>query len=223
MANQTKIPAPGDIAATDRKEAAVDTEVICGLGNNPNAGYVSLYANPKQFNNIQGQNNLEQKQADRDNNLGGPGAGLPSGTALKWFALRFQILTYCANLNLASNQGVFEQISRLRECGVLESKFSRTPLFIVPLPDLVSFMDARWVSSTFGGTVMSPVISSRDGKSVTTDEKPFYIVGQEWAEINYKFTDLTTFTGPQNANTAFTALVPYYARSFLDGILSIAS
>jgi hypothetical protein len=220
---QTKIPAPGDIAATDRKEAAVDTEVVCGLGNNPNAGFISLYANPKQFNNVQGQNNLEQKQADRDNNLGGPGAGLPSGTALKWFALRVQILTYCANLNLGQNAGVLEQISRLRECGVIESKFSRTPLFIVPMPDLVSFMDARYVATSFSGMFLTPTISSRDGKSVTTDEKPFYIVGQEWAEINFKFSDLNSFTGPQNANTAFTAIVPYYIRSFLDGILSIAS
>lgn len=220
---QTKIPAPGDIAATDRKEAAVDTEVICGVANAPPQGFISLYANPKTFNNTTGMNNLETKQADRDNNLGGPGAGLPSGTALKWFALRFQILTYCANLNLPPNVGVFEQISRLRECGVVESKFSRTPLFIVPTPDLVSFMDARYIQSTFGGTVMAPTISTRDGKSVTTDEKPFYIVGQEWAEINFKFTNLGTFTGPQNANTAFSAIVPYYARSFLDGILSIAS
>jgi hypothetical protein len=216
------IPAPTDIAATDRKEAAIDTEVICGLGNQPPSQYISLYANPKQFTNTSGQNNIETKQPDRDNNLGGPGAGLPTGTMLSWFAMRFQILTYTANLNLGQNNGVLEQISRLRECGNIEAKFSRTPLFIAPLGDLVSFMDARYSTTSFAGLGLTPTISTRDGKSVTTDEKPFVILGQEWAEINMKFSNLNSFTGPQNANTVFTAICPFYGRSFLDGILSIA-
>jgi hypothetical protein len=33
----------------------------------------------------------------------------------------------------------------------------------------------------------------------------------------------SAFTGPQNANTAFTFIVPLYAKSWLDGITSRVS
>ena len=223
MPSSSNIPAPQDISATDRKEAAIDTEVVAGCNGIPNASYVSLYANYKQFNNTGSGTNIETKQTDRDTNLGGPGAGLPNGMMLKWYEMRIQICTYYANLNLALNQPVSEQINRLRENGAVEVKFSRTPLFICPLADLVSFLDSKnWTSGGGGTATISPNISQRGGRSVTTDEKPFIIMGNEWAEVNARFAG-NSFTGPQNGTVAMTCLIPYYLRCFLDGILSLAS
>ena len=223
MPQSSNIPAPQDISATDRKEAAIDTEVVAGVGGTPNASFVSLYANYKQFNNTGSGANIETKQPDRDTNLGGPGAGLPNGMMLKWYEMRVQICTYYANLNMSLNQPVSEQINRLRENGAVEVKFSRTPLFICPLADVVSFLDSKfWTSGLGSGVSISPNISQRGGRSVTTDEKPFIIMGNEWAEVNYRFPG-NTASGPQNGSTAMTCLIPYYIRSFLDGILSLAS
>lgn len=222
MPQASNIPAPQDISSTDRKEAAIDTEVVAGIGGVPNSSFVSLYANYKQFNNTGSGTNIETKQPDRDTNLGGPGAGLPNGMLLKWFEMRLQLCTYYANLNLASNQGVSEQINRIRENMAIEVKFSRTALFICPASDLVSFLDSRYITSSFGGYNSAPNVSQRGGRSVTTDDKPFIIMGNEWAEVNFRDPN-SAFSGPQNANTGITLIVPVYVRSFLDGILSLAS
>ena len=223
MPTGSNIPAPQDISATDRKEAAIDTEVVAGLGGVPNASFVSLYANYKQFNNTGSGTNIETKQPDRDTNLGGPGAGLPNGMMLKWFEMRLQLCTYYADLTLASNAFVLSQINTLRETGAIEVKFSRTPLFICPMSDLVSFLDSKYVAGGSGnGISITPNVSSRGGRSCTTDQKPFIIMGNEWAEVNFRFPGISA-TGPQNGGTALTLLIPIYIRSFLDGILSLAS
>ncbi len=223
MPQTSNIPAPQDISATDRKEAAIDTEVVAGLGGVPNASFVSLYANFKTFQNTTSGTNIETKQPDRDTNIGGPGAGLPNGMVLKWYEMRMQICTYWANLALASNVGVLEQLNRLRENGAIEVKFSRTPLFVAPLSDFVSFLDSKYVASGFNGSLqVSPNIATRGGRSVTTAAKPFVIMGNEWAEVNFKWP-ASAFTGPQNANTGITLIVPLYLRCYLDGVLSIAS
>lgn len=222
MPQSSDIPAPQDISATDRKEAGIDTEVVAGVGGNPNSSFVSLYANYKQFNNTQSGTNIETKQPDRDTNLGGPGAGIPNGSMLKWYEMRMQLCFGYANLNLSQNVGVLEQAHRLRENMAVEVKFSRTTLFITQGTDLVSFLDSNYVATSFTGLVITPNISTRGGRSCTTNDSPFIILGNEWAEVNFRFPT-NGFTGPQNANTAFALTIPVYVRSYLDGVLSLAS
>jgi hypothetical protein len=179
MPQGSTIPAQQAMAATDRKEAGIDTEIIGGIGVGPPTAAVRLYQNYNSFQNVVGAN-TETKQRLRDTNLGGPGAGLPQGTMLKWFEWRIMIETLNANLSLPGNINVFEQMERLRETGYFQAVFSRTPFLAVSARDLTSFCESRYLATTVGGaTVMAPSISERGGRSVETGDQPFVIVGME--------------------------------------------
>lgn len=220
MPSQTIIPPTGNIAATDRKESAQDSEIIAGTTSNLPAT-IRLYQNFAQFQNTTGNANVEAKQRYRDTNLGGPGGALPQGYQLLWFEWRCGPRTLGANLNTVLASGVTEQLERIRETGYLRILFSQSPLITANLRDLVAFTDSRFVTSTFGGTQMAPVIAERGGKVVALGNEPFKIVGLEQLEVEAGWPGNSATPAAQGGPLA--ALVPYYLFCSLDGVLSRAS
>lgn len=222
MPQQTILPPTGAIAATDRKESAQDSEIICGNGSGLPANPINLFQNYTAFQNTTNNSNVEQKQKGRDTNLSGPGGGLPQGYQLLWFEWRAGPRTLGANLSGLLGAGVPEQLERIRENGYIKAVFSQTPLITANLRDLVSFTDARFIQTTIPGfTTMAPCIAQRGGKVIVTGNEPYKIVGLEQLEMQAGWPGASAVPTAQGG--PLSALVPYYLFVSLDGVMSRAS
>lgn len=227
MPDQRMLPPVGTIAATDRKESAQDSEVICGYSTSSTTGVlpsnpINLFQSYTSFQNTSSQTGIEQKQKGRDTTLSGPGGGLPQGYQLLWFEWRAGPRTLGANLNTPQFAGVSEQLERIRENGFIKAVFSQSPLITANLRDLVSFTDARFIQTTVPNTtVMAPCISQRGGKVVVTGNEPYKIVGLEQLEMQAGWPGASQVGAYQGG--PFLALVPYYLFCSLDGVMSRAS
>lgn len=237
----TGIAPVGTIEATSRKETAYDCNAIVTTFTAASGGVFGqqLPSTIKLFNNFDqftgpaanvANTTLISKQDGLHSNLSGSSSSLPQGYEYEWFEWRASIRTFDANLNTAYTVSVFEQIERIRQNGFLQYQATQNPYITVNLVDLVSFVDSRFVNTTYGNaTVLQPAVTVRGGKAISIEGEPYMIRPQEQFKVIANWPGLQTATpqaagnAPNGSTGTFQALIPYYLMCNLDGIESRAA
>lgn len=173
----TPVPAVQTVGGVARNENIYDAELVPMTPANILGTQIQTFNNFGQFQTVAPPPPAAPitKQPNRDTNLSGTagGGGLPQGTQMFAYAWACEIHTGNADLGLAANVGVFEQINRYRRLTAAILQINQTNQFITQrLVDLLSFEDAMYVNTTHGAaTVMAPAIGSRAGKSMTSTQR----------------------------------------------------
>ncbi len=209
----TAIPALGTIDGIQRKEPIYDTDYApSGVAL---ANQIVVFANYTAFAQATGTAPLS-KAFGRDTNLSGGQGGLPQATRFSWYKWRCKIRSLDQNLNLAANQGWFEQANRLRQISFAIFQLSQTRYITTQLDELLGFTDSQFVSTVgtalagTGGMVITPAVGDRQGRDITIKGEP------------YTLNPLETFNVLTVSPTQAAVLTPtlnMYVTHFLDGVL----
>jgi hypothetical protein len=171
------IPAVRAVGSRPRKEPIYDTEGWAPA--TPQPSQITTFVNFSGFNTA----GLSlAKTFGRDTNLQGQN-GLPAAHHHYWYGLRLKIRSMDADLGIAANVGVFEEINRVRELSFAQFRFASSELITVQADECPSGTGPQFASSTHtASTVMSlpsGVPTRGNAKDVTISGRPVEIVALE--------------------------------------------
>jgi hypothetical protein len=166
----TPIPAVGTVGGVARNEPIYDSEGLAAAGAAVPATPIRTFVNYGQFATA-GLPNV--KQPGRDTNLSGAASGLPQGHQHFAVAWTQEVHAMDANLSLAANVVVFEQIHRYRRMGSTTLQINNNNAYItVRNVELLGFEDSLNVFTTHGAaTVIAADVGDRKGKSLMSIQR----------------------------------------------------
>lgn len=173
------ITPPETVSGAARKEPLFDTAVIAN--NAVMEPSVEVFTNFSQFN-VKPTGVTASKKYGRDTNLrGSGGAGLPARTEFLWYEGRVKVRALGADLSLAENKAVWEEINRYRQISSIEFRFQNNPLVHVQLDELPDGVGPSWGYSTHSDAViLGPhCVPDRSGKHFTLGGNPIPINQQQ--------------------------------------------
>lgn len=144
------IPAVGAVGSRPRKEPIYDTEGW--QPGVPQAAQIVTFVNFSGFNTA----GLSlAKVFGRDTNLQGQN-GLPAAHHHYWYGLRMKIRSLDADLSLAANVVVFEEINRIRELSFCQFRFASSELITIQSDEAPSGTGPQFAQTTHAGaTILS--------------------------------------------------------------------
>jgi hypothetical protein len=214
------IPAVGAVGSRPRKEPIYDTERYTGGVAPPTT--IGVFVSFNAFANPLGGAPLAGslvKAFGRDTNLSGQ-QGLPAAHHHYWYGMRVKLRSMEADLSIAQNARVPEQLNRLRELSFAVFRFASSELLTVQLDELPSGVGPAHIATTHTGvtalSLPSGVPTRGNAKDVTISGRPVEIVALESfrVDINTPQPGVDPVTG-----VAFTLITDLYLTVVLEGLL----
>lgn len=200
------VPASQNVASRPRKESLYDTEGVNNAVVHP--GLVTLF---RDFGAFQVAGLALTKQQGRDTNVVGR-SGLPKAQHLYWYEITHNIMARQADLTLAANVGVSDQLRQIRELADWQFRFTDTPYIRQPLSEIPSGTGPQFTQTTHNASTVFPlawgVPHRANSFSITIGGRP-----AEITEIESFFVVINT------PESAITPTVEYYHQTHLRGIL----
>jgi len=211
MAQVTDIPALGKISGLARKEPIYDTEGWAPAV--PLPAQITTFGN---FTTFATAGLSLVKAFGRDTNLTGGQGGLPQAHRFMWYKWRSKIRPMDANMGLAANILVQEQISRARQLSNVTLQLAQTRYITVQHDELLGFTDSMFVATTtVAAYVPTPAVGDRQGRDITVRGEPKILEPLENFQVLTQVPSFTAGVGPGPLSPT----VSLYVTSFLDGIL----
>jgi hypothetical protein len=214
------IPAVGAVGSRPRKEPVYDSERWTGNASLPSR--IQLFTSFNAFANPLGGAPLAgtlTKQQARDTNLSGQ-QGLPAAHHHYWYGMRIKIRSMEADLSIAQNARVPEQINRARELSAAQFRFASSELITVQLDECPSGTGPQHIATTHTGvttfSLPSGVPTRGNAKDVTISGRPVEIVALE----SFRVEILTPQPGVDPVTgVAFVLITDLYVSAILEGLL----
>lgn len=213
------IPAVGAVGSRPRKEPIYDTERWRGNTAPPTS--ITLFTSFNAFANALGAglSGTLTKAFGRDTNLSGQ-QGLPAAHHHYWYGMRCKIRSMEADLSIAANVRVPEQINRIRELSFAQFRFASSELITVQLDELPSGTGPQNIATTHANvttfSLPSGVPTRGNAKDVTISGRPVEIVALE--SFRVEIDTPQPGTDPVGG-VAFSLVTDLYASVILEGLL----